>query len=203
MTACSSPFQPNHRATPSLPSTPASRSLKAQPPVSPAFLRRSSENGPRNPVLDGPVPCISLPALWGMTVPHRRHSRTQASQPPPSPASRSAPGEGQSPDGGSTPIPSLLSTACMVGGGPGPALPPHPAHLSGKQVGAPVPWLLMQSRLMARGCSERFPSPPSGPTCCIQSQTLASNLIAFLGDPTALPHSGLCNLHVQILNKAV
>lgn len=36
-----------------------------------------------------------------------------------------------------------------------------------------------------------------------QIQTLAAHLIAFLGDSTALLHSGPGNLRVRFLNKAV
>lgn len=62
----------------------------------------------------------------------------------------------------------------------------------------------MAAKLGRLGDALSTPPPHlPGLTHCIQIQTLASNLIAFLGDLTALPHSGLYNLHVQFLNKAV
>lgn len=65
--------------------------------------------------------------------------------------------------GSSTPPPSLQPTAWMVGGDLGLALPPHQAHVSGKQVGA-----ANSERHGASGCPESFPPHPPGVPCCIQ-----------------------------------
>lgn len=76
-----------------------------------------------------------------------------------------------------------------------------PDHLQ-QQVGANLQWLLIQSDSCLRGCSRALHPQPPGPTGGIQIQTLASNLIAFLGGPTALPPSGSCNVHVQFFKQS-
>lgn len=90
----------------------------------------------------------------------------------------------------------------MVGGGPGLALPPHPAHLSGKQVGAPLPWLLMQSD-SGLGMLREIPLPPLWSHMLHPELNSGFKPTCLPGGPNALPHAGLCNLRVWIVNKAV